>query len=165
MDQPVVDTIVRRLERLQRAHRRWQVIGWTAMALLGLIVLLGAMARQELDLANEVRTRALVVVDKEGKPRMDLRVAVDDSMHLALMDREGLNRISLSVLSHQGSHVMLMDQDGRARVGLSVLADGRPGLSLYDGAAKPQLRLGVFPDGTPGLALYDKAGKGLWSTP
>jgi hypothetical protein len=165
MDQPEVDTIIRRLERLERVHRRWRVLGWTLIALVGGVVLMGAMASQRQEVATETRTRALVLVDREGKPRVDLRVAADDSTHLALMDREGINRISLSVLSHQGAHVMLMDPDGRARASLSVLGDGRPGLSLFDGDARPQVRLGVFPDGKPAVAVFSRDGTARWSAP
>src|SRR6266511_4025849 len=142
MDVLTKATVMSRHTHAQQGLLWWMVLGLTTIVLLGLVGLMGAIGSQAVEVADELRARAFVLVDKEGKPRMDLRVAFDD-----------------------GTYVMLMDPEGRPRAGLSVAADGRPGLSLYDGQANPRVSVRVSPDGTPGLALFNRDGGVLWWAP
>jgi hypothetical protein len=158
-------TVIERLTRLERAYRWWQVVGSTAVALFAVVVLMGALGRQDVEGPQEIRARAFVLVDREGKPRMDLRVAPNDSTHLVLMDREGLVRLSLNVLSQGGADVVLRDQQGQPRAALNVVPDGRPGLSLYDTTGTTRVSLGIFPEDKAILALYDQRGQAHWFTP
>jgi hypothetical protein len=165
MTEPTHDAVLHRLARLERVMRRWQVIGSLAMALLVLVVLMGAVGKPEMGGPEEIRTRALVLVDREGRPRMDVRVAQNDNTHLVLLDREGLPRLSLSVLAQGGADMVIRDQLGLPRAALGVVPDGRPSLSLYDGAGKTRVSLGLFPDGQARLVLYDQGGQLRWVTP
>jgi len=165
MDVLTKATVMSRHTHAQQGLLWWMVLGLSTIVLPGLVGLMGAIGSQAVEVADELRARAFVLVDKEGKPRMDLRVAFDDGTNLSLMDREGLTRISLSVVPNRGTYVMLMDPEGRPRAGLSVAADGRPGLSLYDGQANPRVSVRVSPDGTPGLALFNRDGGVLWWAP
>jgi hypothetical protein len=159
------ETLIERLSHLERVCRRWQMVGGAAVALLAVVVLMGALGRQDADGPQEVRARAFVLVDREGKPRVDLRVAPNDSTHLVLMDREGLARLSLNVLSQGGADVVLRDQQGQPRAALNIVPDGRPGVSLYDGAGTTRVSLGIFPEDRATLALYDPHGQVRWFTP
>jgi hypothetical protein len=159
------DTMIERLTRLERACRWWQVIGGTAVVLFTIVGLMGAMGRQEVDAMDEVRARAFVLVDREGKPRMDLRVARNDNTHLVLLDREGLPRLSLSILSPGGADMVIRDQLGLPRAALSVVSDGRPGLSLSAAEGTTRAFLGLSPDGQTRLVLYDQGGQLRWVTP
>ena len=159
------DPMIERLTRLERACRWWQVIGGTAVGLFAALGLMGAAGQTDHQEMEEVRARAFVLVDREGKPRMDLRVSPNDSTHLVLLDREGLPRMSLNVLTQGGTDVVLRDPMGLPRAALSVLPDGRPGLSLYDAAGTTRVAVGVSADEQPRVVLYNKGGQVRWFTP
>ena len=159
------DPMVERLTRLERVCRRWQVVGSMALALLALGALLGAVGRPDGEPFEELRASAFVLVDREGKPRMDLRVARNDSTHLVLLDREGQPQLSLNLLPQGGADLVIRDRFGLPRAVLSVVADGRPGLSFYDATGTTQASLVVFPDGQTRLVLYGQGGQVHWVTP
>jgi hypothetical protein len=115
MTEPVHDAVLHRLVYVERAMHQWQVVGSLAMALLVLIVLLGAVGRTEPEAPEEIRAQAFVLVDREGRPRIDRRVARNDSTHLALLDREGLPRMSFTILSQGGADIVIRDQLGLPR--------------------------------------------------
>jgi hypothetical protein len=165
MTESTDDAAPDRLTRLERAVRRWQVVGSLATALVAGVVLMGALGRPDRGETTEVRARAIVLVDPDGRPRMDLRVARNDSTHLVLMDREGLPRLSLNILTQGGVDLVLRDQLGRPRAALSVLPDGRPGLSLYDALGTTRVAVGMVPDDQPRVVVYDPRGQVRWVSP
>jgi hypothetical protein len=165
MTEPMDDATPDRLTRLEDAARRWRAIGSLAIALVAGVVLMGALGGPDSEVTAEIRTRAIVLVDPDGRPRMDLRVARNDSTHLVLMDREGLPRISLNILTQGGADLVLRDQLGRPRAALSVLPDGRPGLSLYDAVGTTRAAVGMVPDDQPRVVLYDPRGQVRWVSP
>ena len=159
------DPVIERLTRLECACRRWQAAGGMALVLLAVMALLGAVGGLDGEALDEIRARAFVLLDREGKPRMDLRVARNDSTHLVLLDREGQPQLSLNVLPQGGADLVIRDRLGQPRAVLSVVAEGRPGLSFYDVSGATRVSLGVFPDGQTRLALYDQGGHLRWATP
>ena len=159
------NSMIERLRCLERMCRRWHVLGSLALALLALVALLGAVERRDGETVEELRARPVVLVDREGRPRMDVRVAQNDTTHLVLLDREGLPRLSLNILAQGGADLVIRDQPGLPWATLGVVPDGRPSLSLYDGAGKTQVSLGLFPDGQARLVLYDQGGQLRWATP
>jgi hypothetical protein len=165
MTEPTYEAVLHRLVRVERDMRRWQVMAGVALALLALAALLGAVGRPDGETFEELRARAFVLVDREGKPRMDLRVARNDSTHLVLLDREGQPQLSLNLLPQGGADVVIRDRFGQPRAVLSVVADGRPGLAFYDAPGPTRVSLGVFPDGQTRLVLYDQGGHLHWATP
>ena len=165
MTESMDDTVLQRLAHLERARRWWQLTGGMMLALVGALGLIGATGGQDREGTAEVRARAFVLVDYEGRPRMDLRVAQNDNTHLVLMDREGLPRMSLNILAQGGVDVVLRDQLGLPRAALSVVPDGRPGLSLYDAAGTTRVSVGLSPDDKARLILYDQGGQLRWFTP
>jgi hypothetical protein len=152
------DAVLQRLTYLEQTVRRWQIVGTLVIAFVA-VGLMGAMAKSDVEGMDEIRARAFVLVDHEGRPRMDLRVARNDSTHLVLMDREGLPRLSFNVLPQGGADIVLRDQLGQPRAALSVLPDGRPGVSMYGPAGTIRVSLGVFPEDKAMLVLYDMRGQ------
>jgi hypothetical protein len=150
---------------LEHTVRRWRVMGSLAIVLVAGVVLTGALGRPDREETAEIRTQAIVLVDPDGRPRVDLRVARNGSTHLVLMDREGLPRISLNVLTQGGADLVLRDQLGLPRAALSVLPDGRPGLSLYDAFGTTRAAVGMVPDDQPRVVLYDARGRARWVSP
>jgi hypothetical protein len=158
MINPASPMILQCLDHVHRQHRRWRGIGLVALALLALVVWRSGGAGQVPAALNEIRTKALVLVDKEDHPRIDLRVAPNDSTHVVLMDREGLVRMSLNVLAQGGADIVLRDQEGLPRAALSVTPDGRPSLSFYDATGTTRVALGLGVDGQSRVMVYHPDG-------
>lgn len=135
-------TLQQRVDRLEREVRRWRLFGPAALALLGLIVLLGATGQK---VEDEVRAKSFVLVDQQGRQRAVLNV-----VPLPFFDIAGLR---------------LYDQKGRARAALAVAGDGSSALNLYDQANFTQVNLSADPDGTPHLNLFGTNRQLLWQAP
>jgi len=131
-----------RLDCLERKHRRWKCLGMAAVALLGLIVLMGASTRIG-------------------------RTAVADVLahHFILVGRTSTPRASLTMSNEDGPSLLLFDQQGKVRAGLTVLADGRPSLGLLDTQGQSRVVLALEPNGTPILRFLDESGQVFWSAP
>ena len=136
------ETLRHRLACLERTVARWRLIGWTAVVLLGLLVLLGASTRTGRTAVAEVFARELILVDRTQTPRASMTIGKDG-----------------------GPSVLLLDQQSKVRAGLTVLADGRPSLGLLDAQGQSRVVLTLQADGTPVLRLLDAQGKVLWSAP
>jgi hypothetical protein len=57
MNAPTRDVILQRLERLERANYRWQIVGSVALAVLGPVVLLGATGGKLPKVTDEIQSR------------------------------------------------------------------------------------------------------------
>jgi len=159
------DRIIERLTYLERSYWWWQVMAGLALILITCVILMGAVGRQNGRETADIRAQGFVLLDREGKPRMDMRIAPNDSTHLVMLDREGLPRISLNVLTHGAADLVLRDQLGQPRAALSVLPDGRPGLSFYDALGITRVSIGILPDDQPRVVLYDQRGQVRWVSP
>jgi hypothetical protein len=94
MDEPTLITAMQRLERLERESRPWKALGIGAVAVLGLVVLLGA-ARS--GVSDEVRARRFVLVEQSGKERAELGF-LGGSPFLALRDNDENSRFLLTMV-------------------------------------------------------------------
>jgi hypothetical protein len=93
-------------------------------------------------LEERVKTRAVEVVDEQGRGRVVLEVTGDGAPELILCDVNNRPRARLTVdQDGEGPWLILTDVNGRDRVELNVTGDG------------------------PGLRLYDVNGKRIWSAP
>lgn len=135
------------------------------------LLLTGAAASSPV--AEEVRSRKLVVVDEQGTERASL-----DDLGLRIADEQGkgqavigpdamLLRTLLWIGDEQGRivefnamGVAFFDGRGkrRARVGVG-LRDDAPHLVLFDAQENPRASLSLKGDGAPGLDLLDAQGK------
>ncbi len=131
---PTMDTIIQRLDRLEREARWWKILASVSVVFLGLVFLMGAVVGGRS--ADEVRARQFVLVDASGKVRAGLSVGSDGSAALALLDLKG-----------------------KTRAGLTVLPSGLPRLRLYDEEEKALAGLGVWSDGAASLALATREGE------
>jgi hypothetical protein len=104
MSSPEMETLMRRLDRLERGLRRWRILGgvaWTALAVSIAFMYVLAFHPVEPDsetdegpspeasVEDEVRARAFVLVDDEGQPRAALAMRPDGTPALAFTDAEG----------------------------------------------------------------------------
>ena len=142
MTEPSDDAVLQRLGRLERTARRWKLVGVGVLVALSLVVLVGASARKDLTVADEVVTRQFILVGRTPTPRASITIG-----------KEG------------GPSLLLLDQQGQVRAGLTVLDDGRPSLGLLDAQGQSRLVLALDPNGTPMVRLLDERGQVVWSTP
>jgi hypothetical protein len=131
-----------RLDCLEREHRRWKCVGVAAVALLGLIVLMGASTRTGRSAVGDVLAQSFILVGLTPTPRA-----------------------SLTMSNNDGPSLLLFDQQGKVRAGLTVLADGRPSLGLLDAQGQSRAVLALEPNGTPSLRFLDESGQVFWSAP
>jgi hypothetical protein len=109
--------------------------------------------------AKEIRAKAFVVEDENGKGRIMLNVAEDGPI-LALFDEKGKIRAGLGV-AKTGLWLWLYEENTKPRAALGISPSG-PGLTLYDENTKPRAALSVDKDG-PIMVLLDEKGKVIWS--
>ena len=84
MDDATLHAVEQRLDRLERANRRWKVAVALAVGALGGVVALGA-AEPDL-IPDELRVKRLIIVDQNNKPRAVLGPSSYGSSGLHLYD-------------------------------------------------------------------------------
>ncbi len=167
MDESALDTLTRRLDRLEREARWWRRIG--AVALIGAMA--GALTGQARVPAQTVEAQRFVVKDADAQPRAVLGATAHGAV-LELYDRDGARRsllglagdgsviLSLSAKGEQGgvqisatpygsSNFQFSDRAGVTRVGTGVTADGSAVLLVNDTAGTARAGLGIAVDGRP----------------
>lgn len=124
-----LEAISKRLDRLEAENRRWKILGGTSVAVLGLMLLLGATGTKVVD---EIQARKIVLVDDAGQVRLRLNVRQNGAPMLRLYDKDRKRRLSLNVGANDEPGLWLYDDAGNARLGLKVRASGMPMMQLYD---------------------------------
>jgi hypothetical protein len=161
---PAIEALSRRVERLEHANRRWKRLASGALALLGIIVLLGAAANKKAKNLAEVRAQRLVLVDKADKERAALRMVSDDQPGMVLADDAGKPRLMLALSKYGEPTLSFADAGGTRRLVLSLDLYGTM-LRLTDDAGNPRAALVVPSEGEPELELLSKDDKVLWHAP
>jgi hypothetical protein len=81
---------------------------------------------------DEVVTRSLIVRDENGRARVCIGIAPDNSAALTLRGKNGKVRAALSMAGDERPALDLFDSVGRARVTICVGLDGTPVVNLKD---------------------------------
>jgi hypothetical protein len=136
------EAVRHRLACLERRVRRWQRVGMSLCVVVGLVVLVGATAGQNLATPAEVLAQ-----------------------HFILVGRTPTARATLSIGKDGGPSLLLFDERGKVRAGLTLLDDGRPSLGLRDAQEQSRVIVTLEPDGSPALRLLDGQGQVVWSAP
>jgi hypothetical protein len=97
MNAPTRDIILQRLERLERANYRWQIVGSVALAVLGLVVVLGATGGKLPKVTDEIQSRRFTLVDQYGKTWAMLHVSEGGLPRLDLFDKDAKIRVGLGL--------------------------------------------------------------------
>jgi hypothetical protein len=182
--------LVMRLDRLERAYRRWRLAtlalaGLAAAVLAGLGVPGAAARGTEPALAwprraaDTVEAQQFVLRDKSGLPRAMLAMSGDGLPILVLLDeREQVravlsqNEVTLSgerdtsvrlFVNPDGRPALRMEKDGKLRAVLGMTSDGILAFGLYDREGKGRALLDVDAQGSPGFSLFDKSGRVTWT--
>jgi hypothetical protein len=155
------ESIVRRVERLEREVRRWRrgaaALGLAAVA----VVTIGAAVPR----GRVVEAQKFVLKDASGRVRAELGPTdTDKEIALRFRDTVGLLRVIVG-LQEETSLLVLSDKTGRPRAGLVTLAQGAPAFTLYDTTGRPRVELGLAREGEPHAALLDARGGSTWKAP
>ena len=154
-----IDAIVRRLEQLERASRRWKAVATLAVATLGMVLLIGAGKNGETSVPSEIQARAFVLVDRDGTPLARLGLLPHGAWGLGFYDQGKKSRIVLSVEGDGSSSLSLFGKYGKGSLLLSANGSGATSLRLVDTHWKTRAALATWPDGSPFLQLTDRDGK------
>jgi hypothetical protein len=131
MNESTHEAVIQRLARLEQAHRRWRMLGCAAIAILGLVVLLGSSGAKVHD---DIQARRFVLADKEGKERARLGIHPQEGgPSLELYDKDGKSRAQLSINANGSSILDLNSANSPdARASLVVGVDGSALLNLEE---------------------------------
>jgi hypothetical protein len=154
-----IDTMERRLERLERDSRRWKAMTTLALGTLSLLLLIGAGKSGETSVPDAVQARAFVLVDRNGTPLARLGLLPHGAWGLGFYDQGKKSRIVLSMEGDGASSISLFGKDGKGSILLSANSTGASTLRLVDTQWKTRATLGTWPDGSPFLQLMDREGK------
>jgi hypothetical protein len=97
MNDRILETLMCRLDRLERQVRWWKVVGSAAVGILGFVVLIGATAQR---VPDEIKANRVVIVDDTGKPRIVLgkgEDGKDDRYEISLANKKGAPTVVLYV--------------------------------------------------------------------
>src|SRR5574337_355803 len=136
MEEQATNSVVQRLEHLERENRRLKRLGGFLIFGVAAVVLMG-----ETKGARVIEAEKFVLRDLVGKTRAVPSTMPDGSVGLAILSADGK---SLS---------------------LSAEGDGTMGLTMYDKSKKLRAEIFTLADGSAGLALYDASGKAMWKAP
>src|SRR4051794_7752036 len=116
-----------RLHRMEREIRRWRLAGVASLSLAALVVA-GAMADPP---AKEMRVHTLRVVDREGKDRVVL-TAEPRVPDMIFFDPDGKSRLSLDIADDDTPLLQFSaaaGEKGRLTLGIE---EGAPLMQIYD---------------------------------
>ena len=163
-DTSELQTILHRVQRLERENRRLKRLGLLCLLIAGSGFLFAQVLRKPLSAAprpapatvsyDTLVVHSLELRDKAGKLRGVWTVTADGPF-LYLCDTDGKIRTGLGAFA-DGSSLMLSDTAGKSRAEVVLDAEG-PRLSLYDLAGKKRVGLRVTAAG-PELNLHDANG-------
>jgi hypothetical protein len=153
MNEPTLNTLTQRLDRLERDNRRLKIAGAILLLALAAVGAMGQVLPKAVP--KVVEAERFVLRDTKGKILATLIEALGTPA-LVLFDQNGKARAGLTVLPDGRPGLSLYDQNEKKRAGLTVVGDGTPSLALSDQNEKVRAGLGVLADGAPGLFLSDQ---------
>jgi hypothetical protein len=161
MTNPNLQTVLQRLECLERANRRWRTIGTMLVAVALCSSLIAWMAQDPQPGAKKPRLEAdcFALVDDQGKTRAEFKLQADGSPGLFLHNSEGKTRIKVAINKDQESLLILADHEGNTRLGMASDSSGVPHLILSDKFQKPRAHMAVSQRGAPGLLFIHEDGE------
>lgn len=124
-------TIVQRLEKIEKQNRTMKCAGLAVLIGVGSIVLMGQASPQ----SRTIDAEAFVLRDAGGKMRASLRMdTILNAPQLKLYDPTGKSRVEITADAKQPS-IWLFDAEGRKRAAFATDEDSA-GLQLFDPTGK-----------------------------
>jgi len=164
MAEPTLGELARRIQHLEQKILWWKRLASVALALLGIVVLLGATTSKKSKPAAELRARRIILVDKADKARAELAVVSDHQPGLIFSDNNGKPRLTLSLTQYGEPTLSFVDAGGTRRIVLGLDLYGTL-LRFTDDAGNLRAALAVPSAGEAELELLGKDDKVLWRAP
>ncbi len=183
MNDPTMETLARRLDRVERENRRLKQAGVVALAVIAAVVLMGQATESKV--AKVIEAERFVLLDPSGEIRAVL-IQTKGGSSLHLYDEKGKLRVGLVSGAADETGLSLYDADGEGRAMLALKPETSPALRfaakpmkpqaalgvahvptvlLFDDEGKPRATLFLSSDGSPVLAFNDNIGEVIWSAP
>lgn len=144
-----LNTLARRLERLERSCRYWRAAASLALAAFGLVILIGAKSGNG---TEEIEARKFVLVDKKGKVRGSWET-VDSNPTLLMWSAEEKG-IAFGV-TKKGEMGLWIWGEGKAQTALVTKPNGTQALAFYDRYGEVRAVLGITSKGEPVSGTVD----------
>lgn len=166
-----IDTLVQRLERLERQHGRLKsVCAALLLAIAGILLTAQATPRP-----RTIEADRFYVKDASGKVRAALGVGVvlgegTDSVGLRLFGRDGTTRIQMFLRGNDDApFIQLRDREEKVSTQMDLAPDDTPGFNLRGprrglGATTSEITFS-FKKELPYIQLTNKAEKVIWQAP
>lgn len=152
-----MNSIEKRLNRLERETKLWRVAGMALAA--GLLIMATTCG------TTSIETEEFTLTDADGNVKASILVDEDDGMPgVFLYDEDVEVRAMMTMREGGDPGVILFDSRGDLRLALD-LTDDLPGLHLYDSRGNIRGMFTVFDDGDAGLAFFDSDGEVIWAAP
>lgn len=129
MNEPTLDTLNQRIDRLEWEVRKWKVMGSVAVAVLTFILFAGAL---RVPVPEEIRARRFVVVDEQNERRGYLGMSPlgGDVTVLYLFDKGEKTGIKMRVVPNDSAALFLIAEERSVRGELWANANGSTYLNL-----------------------------------
>jgi hypothetical protein len=168
VDQALLHRLAERVDRLERANRRWRR-GAASVAVLVVIGLLiggdepkgssSVSGPQPGAVPKELAAERFALRDKDGKDRIVMVVNNSGVPVLGFLAPDGREQLDLFFDPTNGPVITMRDNKNTIRVTHKVDNNGLPWTILADAQGKNRAILVVRDDGAPVLGLVDPLGK------
>lgn len=164
MNEPTLDILTQRLDRLERENRRLK--RWGALMLLSMsaVLTMGQIPAR----TRTIEAEEFVLKDGTGKDRAVLATVEDGTPFLGFIDKDRRLRVSFGLESTGAPLLSLIDKNNKVRLVLAVkpdVPDDLPVLILFNKDQEQRALLTIKPDGVPFVVLLNKDGKAIWKAP
>ncbi|MFQ5917560.1 MAG: hypothetical protein ACE5I0_07100 [Candidatus Binatia bacterium] len=89
MNQPEIEILVMRLDRLEQENRRLKILGSLVIFLLSVVLLTGATQSDPSKIIDLIWARQFTLVDKDGTARAGMGILPDGTVTIGLLDKKG----------------------------------------------------------------------------
>lgn len=158
-------------QKLEHRTRRANPVGFFAVAVVGVGMILGGAASQPDSrpasdraatppptlVAEQVIATKFVLADRDGTPRGAYSLLPDGAATLLLCDARRKAGIGLTVANDGSSSIILSDKNDKTRARLELSPDGAPALTLFDEREHARVEMLLLPDASPEINLFDAA--------
>ncbi len=160
MRELTMETLVRRLDGLERENRCLKWTGVVVLALLAAVVLMGQATTGKV--AKVIEAEKLVLRDSTGAVRAVLGEEKSFGYCLTLYDENEKGRI---FLGSAREHYYLSFRRANGELAADLEVDGGSSLRLWDRNGTNRVHLAVWYQGLPMIHINNKDGKDIWRAP
>jgi hypothetical protein len=155
-DDKRIEALQRRVDKLELENRRWGIIVAVVIAGISLgIFIVGRASRP----VESIRTRSVLLADKDGLVRASLALGEGDQPVLAFMDRNQRVRLTIGLTPAEQPQVALAGTNEKSRLRILLPSDNTVSIVAADRDGVDRAWLGLDRAGMAGLTLYGPEGR------